>query len=192
MVIYSFKFNRNCRWDISPNQKTFFKILNSNSQLVHWVLTMMKRTCSEKNLIMCNHEICAVQFSRSVMSDSLFATPCTSACQASLSIINSWSSLKLMSIESMMPPNHLIFRCPLLFSSSIFPSVSIFPNESALCIRGPQYWSFSFNISPSSEHSGLISFRMDWLDLLVIQGTLNSLLQPYSSKHQFFSTQLSL
>ena len=101
--------------------------------------------------------------------------------QASLSFTNSWSLLKLMSIESVMPSNHLVL-CHHLLLPSICPSIRVFSNESALCIRRPKYWSFSFNISPSNEHSGLISFRMDWLDLLEVQGTLRSLLQHHSSK----------
>ena len=108
-----------------------------------------------------------------------FLTPWTAACQASLSITNSWSLLKLMPIESVMSSNHLILCCPLLIPPSIFPSIGVFSNESALCIRWPKYWSFSFNISPSKEYSGLISFRMDWLDLLAVQGDL---LQHHSSK----------
>ena len=125
----------------------------------------------------------------------LFATPWTAALQASLSIINSQSLLKLMSIELVMPSNHLILCCPLLLSPSIFPSIRVFSNESALHIRWPKYWSFSFSTSPSNEHPGLISFRMDWLELLVIQGTL-SLLQHHSSKASilqcsaFFMVQL--
>ena len=111
----------------------------------------------------------SVQFSHSVMSDS--ATPWIAARQASLSITNSWSSPKPMSIELVMPSNHLIPCCPLLLLFSIFPNIRVFSNESALRIRWPKYWSFSFNISPSNEHSGLISFRMDWLDLLSVQGT---------------------
>ena len=110
-------------------------------------------------------------------------TPWTVAHQASLSITNSWSLLKLMSLESVMPCNHLILYCPLLLLlPSIFPSIRVFSSESVLRIRWPKYWSFSFNISPSSEYSGLISFRMDWLDLLAVQGTLKSLLQHHSSK----------
>ena len=105
----------------------------------------------------------------------------TTACQASLSITNSWSLLKLMSIESVMPSNHLILCFPLLFPPSIFPSIRVFSNESVLHIRWPKYWSFSFRISPSNEYSGLISFRIDWLDLLAVQGTLKSLLQRHSS-----------
>ena len=126
----------------------------------------------------------------------LFTTPWTAAHQASLSITNSWSSLKLMSIELVMPSNHLILCCPLLLPS-IFPSIRVFSNKSALCIRLPKYWSFSFNISPSNEHLGLISFRMDWLDFFEVQGILKSLLQHHSSKAStlrlsaFFIVQLS-
>ena len=112
----------------------------------------------------------------------LFATPWTAACQTSLSITNSWSLLRLISIESVMPSNHLILCRPLLLLPSIFPSIRVFSNESALCIRWPKYWNFSFSISLSNEYSGLISFRMDWLDLLAVQGTLKSLLQHRSSK----------
>ena len=122
----------------------------------------------------------SVQFSRSVMSDS--ATPWTVACQASLSISNSQSLLKLMSVESVMPSNHLILCHTLLLLPSIFPSIRVFSSESVLCIRWPKDWSFSFNISPSNEYSGLISFRIDWFDLLAVQGTLKSLLQHYSSE----------
>ena len=128
----------------------------------------------------------------------LFVTPWTAAHQASLSITNSWSLLKLMSIESVMPFNHLILCCPLLLLSSIFPSIRVFSSESVLHIRWPKYWSFSFSISPSNENSGLISFRMDWLDLLAVQGTLKSLLLDHSSKASilwcsaFFIVQLSL
>ena len=121
-----------------------------------------------------------VQFSCSVMSDS--ATPWTAACQAALSITNPRSPPKPMSIVSVMPSNHLILCRPLLLSPSIYPSIRVFSNESALRIRWPKYWSFSFNISPSNEHVGLISFRMGWLDLLAVQGTHKSLLQHHSSK----------
>ena len=116
----------------------------------------------------------------------------TAARQASLSITSSRSPPKPMSIESVMPSNHLILCHPLLLPPSIFPSIRVFSNESVLCIRWPKYWSFSFNISPSNEHSGLITFRMDWLDLLSVQETLKSLLQHHSSKASIFSTQLSL
>ena len=122
----------------------------------------------------------SVQFSCSVMSD--FVTPWTAAHQASLSIVNSRSLLKLMSIESVMPSNHVIFCHPLLLTPFIFPSIRVFSNESVLRIRQPKYWSFCFSISPSNEHSGLISFRMDQLDLLAVQGTLKTLLQHHSSK----------
>ena len=127
----------------------------------------------------------------------LFVTPWTAACQTTLSIINSWSLLKLMYIESVMPYNHLILCHPILLLPSIFPSIRGFSNESALHIRWPKYWSFSFNISPSNEHPGLIYFRMDWLNLLAVQGTLKSLLQHHSSKASvlwcsaFFIVQLS-
>ena len=122
----------------------------------------------------------------------LFATPWTAARQASLSITNSQSLLKLMSIELVMPSNHLILCRPLLLLPSIFPSIRVFYNESDLHIKWPKYWSFSFSISTSNGYSGLISFRMDWLDLLAVQGTLKSLLQPTIQKHQFFSAQIFL
>ena len=137
-----------------------------------------------------------LQFS-SVSQSCLTITPRTVACQASLSITNSWSVLKLMSIELVMPSKYLILCHPLLLLPSIFPSIRVFSNESVLCIRWPQYWSFSFSISPSNEYSGLISLRMEWLDLLDVQGTLKSLLQHHSSKvsnlqcSAFFIVQLS-
>ena len=127
----------------------------------------------------------------------LFATPWTTACQASLSITNSRSLPKLMSIESVVPSNHLILCYPFLLLPSVFPSIRVFSNESILRIRWPKYWSFSFNISPSNKHPGLISFRRDWVDLLAGQGTLKSLLQHHSSKvsifqrSAFFIVQLS-
>ena len=127
----------------------------------------------------------------------LFVTPWTAACQASLSITISRSLPRLMSIESVMPSNHLILCHLLLLPPSIFPSIRVFSNESVLRIKWPKYWSFSFNISPSNEYSGLISFRMDWLDLLAVQGTLKSLLQHHSPKASilrcsaFFIVQLS-
>ena len=128
----------------------------------------------------------------------LFATLWTETHQASLSITNSWSLLQLMSIMSVMPSNHLILCLPLLVPPSIFPRIRVFSNESVLLIRWPRYWSFSFSISPSNEYSGVISFRMDWLDLLAIHGTLKSLLQHHSSKASvlqhsaFFIVQLSI
>ena len=121
----------------------------------------------------------------------LFATLWIAAHQASLSITNSRSSLKLTSIELVMPSSHLILCRPLLLLPPILPSIRVFSNESTLCMRWPKYWSFSFSIIPSKEHPGLISFRMDWLDLLAVQGTLKSLLQHHSSKASFFSAQLS-
>ena len=127
----------------------------------------------------------------------LFATPWTAACQASLSITNSRSLLKLISFESVMPSSHLILCCNLLLLPSIFPSIRVFSDKSVLCIRWPKYWSFSFTISSSNEHPGLISFRMDWLYLLAVQGTLRSLLQHHSSKASvlwrsaFFMVQFS-
>ena len=121
----------------------------------------------------------SVQFGCSVW---LFVAPWTAAHQASLSITNSQSLHKLMSIESVMPSNHLILCRPLLLLPSVFPRIRVFSNESALRIRWPKYWSFSFNVSPPNEHPGLISFKMDWLDLLAVQGTLKSLYQHHSSK----------
>ena len=127
----------------------------------------------------------------------LFATPWTAGHQASLSTTTSRSLLKLMSIKSVIASNHLILCCPLLLLPSVFPSIRGFSNESALCIRWPKYWSFTFSISPSNEYSGQISFRMDWLDLLAVQGTLKGLLQHHSSKASilwqstFFIVQLS-
>ena len=139
-------------------------------------------------------EECSVQFSQ-LSRVRLFATPLTAARQASLSITNSQSLLKLMSIESVMPSSHLILCRPLLLLPPIPPSIRVFSNESTLLMRWPKYWSFSLSISPSNEHPGLVSFRMDWLDLLVVQGTHKSLLQHHSSKASilsaFFTVQLS-
>ena len=138
----------------------------------------------------------SVQFSQ-LSHVWLFVTPWIAACQASLSITNSWSSLKLMSIESVMPSNHLILCHSLLLSPSIFPSIRVFSNDSVLHIRWPKYWSLKFSIRPSNEYSGLISFRVDWFDLLAVQGTRKSLLQHLSSKasilrhSDFFIFQIS-
>ena len=146
------------------------------------------------NISMVYHNHSTVQLLNYVL---LLETPRTAACQASLPITNSWSLLKLMSSKSVMPSNHLILCHPLLLLPSIIPSIRVLSNESVLCIRLPKYWSFSFSISPSNEYSGLISFRMDWLDLLSVQGTLKSLLQHHSSKASilqcsaFFIVQLS-
>ena len=122
----------------------------------------------------------------------LFATPWTAACQAYLSITNSRRLLKLMSIESVMSSYHLTLCCPLLLLPSIFPSIRVFSNESVLCIRWPKYCSFSFNISPSNEYSGLISFRIDWCDLLAVQGFSRVFSNTIVQNHQYFGTQLSL
>ena len=136
--------------------------------------------CSCENL----PSLPSVQFSsdQSLSHVWLFATPWIAALQASLSITNSWSLPKLMSIKSVMPSSHLILCCPLLLLPPIPPSIRVFSNESTLHIRWPNYWSFSFSISPSNEYSGLISFRIDWFGLLAVQGTLKSLLQHHSSK----------
>ena len=124
----------------------------------------------------------SIQFSSVTRSCPTLCDPMVATCQVSLSITNSQSLLKLISIEWVMPSNHLILCHPLLLLPSVFPSIRVFSKESVLCIRWTKYWSFSFSIIPSKEHSGLISFRMDWLDLLAVQGTLKSLLQHHSSK----------
>ena len=141
------------------------------------------------------HWLWSVSSVQSLSCVRLLVTPWTAACQASLSITNSWSLLKLMSIVSVIPSNHLILCRPLLLPPSIFPSIRVFSNESVLHIRWPKYWSFSFSISPSNEYSGLISLRMDWLDFLAVQGTLKSLLQHSSKasilwRSAFFIVQL--
>ena len=144
-----------------------FKELDRYRLIIHgsWLQSLSERT----EYI---HQFSSVQ---SLSSVWLFATQWTAACQASLSITNSQSLLKLISIELVMPSNHLILCCPLLLLPSIFPSIRVFSDESALRVRWPKYWSFSFNISPSNEHLGLISLRMDWLDLLAVQGTHKSI-----------------
>ena len=142
-----------------------------------------------------NFKLLLLLFSHSVVSD--FVIPWTAACQPSLFFSISWSFCKLMSIQSVMPSNNLILCCPVLFLPSIFPSIRIFSNESVLGIRWPKFWSFSFSISHSNEHSGLISFRIGWFDLLAFQGTLKSLLQHHNSKPSvllhsaFFTIQAS-
>ena len=159
------------------------------------VLTLASQHMHESHI----HDIPSVQFSsvQSLRHVQLFATPWISARQASLSITNSRSSSKLMSVESVMPSSHLILCHPLLLLPQIHPSIRVFSNESTLRMRWPKYWSFSFSISLSKEHPGLLSFRMDWLDLLAAQGTLRSLLQHHSSKASilrhsaFFTVQLS-
>ena len=151
-----------------------FPTQGSSPCLLHW---------QKDSLALAPPEVTAQFSSVQLLSHvRLFVTPWTAACQTSLSITDSRSLPKLMSIESMMPSNHLILCHPLLLSSSISPSTRVFSNESVLCIRWPKYWSFSFNINPFSEHPGLISFRTDWLDLLAVQGTLKSLLQHHNSK----------
>ena len=143
------------------------------------------------------HSFVSLQFSSVTQSCPTLFDPMMAAHQASLSITNFWSLPKLMSIELVMPFNRLILCCPLLLLPSIFPSIRVFSNELALPISWPKYWSFSFNISPSNEHPGLISFRMDWLDVLAVQGTLKSLLQHHNSKASilwcsaFFTVRLS-
>ena len=139
-----------------------------------------------------SHSTCTSQTVQSLTHVRLFATPWTVALQASLSITNSRSLLKLMSIELEMPSNHLILCRPLFLLPSIFPSIRVFSNESVRCIRWPKYWSFSFSISPSNEYSGLLYFRMDWLDLLAVQGTLRVFSNTTVQKHQFLGAQLSL
>ena len=142
---------------------------------------LMKRCLSSFSSVLFSCKSCPTLFS-----------PWTAAHQASLSITNSQSLLTLISIELVMTSNHLILYHPLLLPPSIFPSLSVFSNESVLCIRWPKYWSFSFSISPSNEYSGLISFRINWLDLLAVQGILKSLLQHHSSKASVLQSQLSL
>ena len=157
----------------------------------------LKYFLPDHNLIYWEKAYLEFSSAQSLSHVRLFATPWTTAHQASLSITNSWSSPKPMAIKSVMPSNHLILCHPLLLLPSICPSIRVFSNESTLCIRWPKFWSFSFSISPSNKHPGLISFRMDWLDLLAVQGTLKSLIQHHSSKatilqgSAFFKVQLS-
>ena len=166
-------------------------------QILNIVIHMTQECSSFWNLVVCL--LPAYQFSsvQSFICVGLFVTPWIAAHQASLSITNSWSLPKPTSIESVMPSNHLILCHPLLLLPPIPPSIMVFSNEPALCMRWPKYWSFSFNISPSNEHPGLISFRMDCLDLLAVQETLKSLLQHHSSTASilrcspFFTVQLS-
>ena len=157
-----------------------------NRHKQNWIL--FRLTPKLENLVYLKLPFSSVQWLSHVR---LFATPWTAAHQASLSITNTQSLPKLMSTESVMPSNHFILCHTLLLLPSIFPNIRVFSNESVLRIRWPKYWSFSFNISPSNEHSGLISFRMDWLDLLAVQGTLKSLLQHHTSKVSFCGAQLS-
>ena len=172
-----------CDWHTINGTHFKYKIWSSLTSVCLWIFTMIK--------VMTIYVLLqsSVQFSRSVVSDSLWP-PWTAARQASLSITNSQSLLKLMSIELVMPSNHLILCRPLLLPPSIFPSIRVFSNESTLRMRWPKYWSFSISISASSEHPGLISFRMDWLDLLAVQGTLKRLLQHHSSKASIHGVDL--
>ena len=165
------EFSRQEHWSGSPFPFPDLPTYGSNLGLLH------------HGQIFYHLSHCSVQFSRVRLCYPM-------DCQASLSITNSQSLLKLMFIMSVIPSNHLILRCPLILPPPIFPSISIFSNEWVLLIRWPKYWSFSFSISPSNEYSGLISFRTDWFDLLAVQGSLKILLQHHSSKHQFFGAQL--
>ena len=139
-----------------------------------------------------NINFAVIQSVQSLSRVQLFVTPWIAVRQVSLSITNSWGLLKLRSIELVMPSNYLILCCPLLLLPSIFPSIRVFSSESVLHIRWPKYWSFSFSISPSSEYSGLISLRMDWLDLFAVKGLSSIFSNNTIQKHQFFGTQLSL
>ena len=174
----------------------FISLFLPHGLILSYLSTWIKLCEQLVSTVMClsSYPFCSVQ---SLSHVRLFETPWTAARQTPLSIINSQSLLKLMSTELVMPSNHLILCHPLLFLPPIFPSIRVFSNESALCIRWPKYWSFSFSINPSNEYSGLISFRIDWLDLLAVQETLKSLLQHHSSKASilwcsaFFIVQLS-
>ena len=157
--------------------------------LCDWATEMRSATFPQKRNTHSSQILHLISSVQSLSHVRLFMTPWTALHKASQSITNSWSLLKLMSIESVMPSNHLILCRPLLLLPSIFPSIRVFSNKSVLCIRWPKYWSFS--ISPSNEYSGLISFRMDWLDLLAVQGTLKSFSNTTVQKHQFFGTQPS-
>ena len=176
-------------WVIPVHQPQASCILHLDWQFVSYMILYMFQ-CHSPNILKAEKKVYLgnIQFSSvQLLSHVRLST----AHQASPSITNSRSSLKLMSIESVMPSSHLILCCPLLLLPPIPPSIGVFSNESALHMRWPMSWSFSFSIIPSKEHLGLISFRMDWLDLLAVQGTLKSLLQHHSSKHQFFGAQLS-
>ena len=188
-------------FSISPSSE-YSGLTGLDFLAVHGTLKSLLQHHSLKASILWCSAVFIVQLSHPYMFSSvqslhrvlLFVTPWTAAHQASLSVSNSWSLLKLMSIELVMPSNHLILCRPLLLLPSILPSIRVFSNEMVLCIRWPKYLSFSFSISPSNEYSGLISFRMDWLDLLAVQGTLKSLTQHHNSIPRcsaFFTIQLS-
>ena len=170
------------------------RIPMSSSSLIQAPHILMKiiTWSSRKNMLYLAFNTLQCSSVQSISHVRLFATPWIAVHQASLSITNSQSLLKPMSIESVMPSSHLILCRPLLLLPRVLPSIRVFSSESALRMRWPKYWSFSFNISPSNEHPGLISFRMDWLNLLVVQGTLKSLSNTTVQKHQFFGAQLSL
>ena len=163
-----------------PNPWSITEAKFQSTQSLKWWSLILQSGCFPN----CRLNSQIIQFSsvQSLSCAQLFGTPWSAACQASLSITNSRSLPKLMPIESVMPSNHRILCRPLLLLPSIVPNIRVFSNKSVLCIRWPKYWSFSFSISLSNERSGLISFRMDWLDLLAVQGTLKSLLQHHSSK----------
>ena len=158
---------------------SFNSLFTGNWENIYWILIICHALCSYWNWHIGPMTFSSVQLLSHIW---LFVTPWTAARQASLSITNSWSLLKLMSNESVMPFNHLILCRPFLLLPSIFPSIKVFSNVSVLCIRWPKYWSYSFNISPSNEYSGLISFGMDWFGVLAVQGTLKSLLQYHNLK----------
>ena len=174
---YEKKKPKQSKWDIRKTCKRSEKIsIKLNCQIA--IPEMLTVVCNPHiHIFLSLHIIVVVQ---SLSRVQLFLSPWTTACQASLSFTISWSLLKLMSIQLVMPSNYLIFFCPLLLLPSIFPSIRVFSSEAALCIRWPKYWSFTFSICPSSEYSRLFSFRIYWFDLLAVQGTLKSLLQHHS------------
>ena len=187
--------SHNLHFKIMGLKLTIERSYQSHSQNIHFKMTALVRRFSWRRNMSSNRIHCcytmsnSVQFSQSVLSDSV--TPWIAARQASLPITNSWSLLKLMPIESVMPSSHLILCCPPLLLPSIPPSISVFSNESTLCMRWPKHLSFSFSISPSNEQPGQISFRMDWVDLLAVQGLSRVFSNTTVQKHQFFSDQLS-
>ena len=160
-----------------------------NEVIMNWIDILNEDTIREKTVFQIPHQFSSVQ---SLSHVQLFVTPWIATHQASLSITNSQSLLKLMSIELVMPSNHLILCCPLLLLPSIFPSIRVFSNESVLHIRWPKCWGFYFSISPANEYSGLICFRIHWLDLLQSKGLSSVFSNTTAQKHQFFGTQLSL
>ena len=175
----------------SLQSKGLSRVFSNNTIQKHQVFSAQRSLWFNTHIHIWLLEKPSVQFSHLIVSDSL-RPPWTAARQTSLSITNSRSLIKLMFIELVMPSNYLILCHPLFLLLSIVPSIRVFSSESALYIRWPKYWSFNFSISPSNEYSGLISFRINWFDLLAVQGTLKSLLQHTAQKHQFFGVQLSL